>query len=308
MTTGTEGLPEFGHVGDEVSPAVTDPRVLQAMLLMSGTGGVGEPEARAGSHGPGEGKDSVCDWEPTGRNMPAIPRRVAEKIRRGQYIDFSSLPPASGLVKQAPTQLEGGLVVIKAEDLARSRRIIPDIGVWHQCFTVWLSVVLKADPGRLQELLAYGYLITKCSKAFKWPSWVLYDQEFRQSKAGNTTARWDEVDTCLYTQHFSGKSEEVENWCPICCTADHGRRRCPAQQSSQKRLQAEFGAAPPSLSSRATSRGAQVCHKFNRFNGDCRRGAECPYRHVCSRCGNHHPAQRCPQQAMGLGIRGPENT
>ena len=99
MSTGTEGLPEFGHVGDEVNPAVTDPRVLQAMFLLSGTGGVGEPETRAGSHGPGDGKDSVCDWEPTGRNMPAIPRRVAEKIRRGQYVDFSSLPPASGLAK-----------------------------------------------------------------------------------------------------------------------------------------------------------------------------------------------------------------
>ena len=63
--------------------------------------------------------------------MPAIPRKLADKIRRGQYVDFSLLPPASGMSMQAPTQLEGGVVVIKAEDLARSRRIIPDIGVWH---------------------------------------------------------------------------------------------------------------------------------------------------------------------------------
>ena len=53
--------------------------------------------------------------------------------------------------------------MIKAEDLARSRRIIPDIGVWHQCYMLWLSVALKVDLGRCQELLAYGYLITKCS-------------------------------------------------------------------------------------------------------------------------------------------------
>ena len=136
-------------------------------------------------------------------------------------------------------------MVIKAEDLARSRRIIPDIGVWHQCYTVWLSVVLKADPGRLQELLAYGYLITKCSKAFKWPSWVLYDQEFRQSKAGNTTARWDEVDTCLYTQHFSGKSEEVENWCPI--SARQTMAAEGAQPSSPPRNASRGSLEPPHL-------------------------------------------------------------
>ena len=34
------------------------------------------------------------------------------------------LQPASGLAKQAPTQLEGGLVVIKAEDLGGSYQIL----------------------------------------------------------------------------------------------------------------------------------------------------------------------------------------
>ena len=170
---------------------------------------------------------------------------------------------------------------------------------------LWLSVALKVDPGRCQELLAYGYLITKCSKAFRWPSWVLYDQEFRQSRVGDRSARWDEVDTCLYTQHFSGKSEELDSWCSLCCTADHGRRWCPAQQGTQRRFLGESGANPPNLAGRPGNRSGQVCQKYNRFNGDCRRGSDCPYRHVCSRCGRHHPVQRCPQQAGGPVPRGP---
>jgi len=68
--------------------------------------------------------------------MPAISQQTAVKIRRGQYVDFSTLPPASGLTHQAPTQLEEGPIVIKAEDLARSRQIIQDIDVWHQSLVV----------------------------------------------------------------------------------------------------------------------------------------------------------------------------
>ena len=227
-TGGTEGPPEFGRAGEEATQ-VADRRTLQAMQLMAGAGVSGESKTQPSNKGPGEAKESACDWE---LSMPAIPRKLADKIRWGQYVDFSLLPPASGMSKKAPTQLEGGVVVIKAEDLARSRRIIPDIKVWHQCHMLWLSVALKVDPGRCQELLAYGYLITKCSKAFRWPSWVLYDQEFRQSRVGDWSARWDEVDTCLYTQHFSGKSEELGSWCSLCCAADHGWRWCPAQQGA----------------------------------------------------------------------------
>ena len=46
----------------------------------------------------------------------------------------------------------------------------------------------------------------------------MYDQEFRQSRAGNASSRWDQIDTCLYTQLFSGRAEESENWCSHCFT------------------------------------------------------------------------------------------
>ena len=96
-------------------------------------------EATAGPAGR-KTKEGLGDWEPTGQNLPAIPRRIAEKIRRGQYVDFSALPPAAGLSKQP---LEGGLVVYKAEDLARSSKIIPDIAM--------LSVDDSSTQGRPEQ-------------------------------------------------------------------------------------------------------------------------------------------------------------
>ena len=166
--------------------------------------------------------------------MPAIPRRIADKIRRGQYVDFTSLPPASGMSRQPPAQLDGGLVVIKAEDLIRAKRLIPDVGVWLQCYLMWMAVAVKEEPSRTQELLSYAFLIVKCSKSFRWPAWVLYDQEFRQSRAGDQSRRWDEIDSCLYTQMFSGKAEEGESWCSLCHTTEHTALSSPASNGPRE--------------------------------------------------------------------------
>ena len=118
----------------------------------------------------------------------------------------------------------------------------------------------------------------------------MYDQEFRQSRAGNASSRWDQIDTCLYTQLFSGRAEESENWCSHCFTADHSRRRCPFQ-GQPRRVPGELGASIPGV---GASRASQVCHKFNRFNGDCRWGPDCPYRHICSKCGGCRGASSRP--------------
>ena len=226
LATGTKGLQVLTC---NAEASATEQRVVQAIQEIATAGEQGEATAGPAGWDGTKTKEGLGDWEPTGQNLPAIPRRIAEKIRRGQYVDFSALPPAVGLSKQPPPHLERGLVMYKAEDLARSSKIIPDIATWHQCYYLWMTVALKADPSRLQELLSYGYLITKCSKAFKWPSWVMYNQEFRQSRAGNASSRWDQIDTCVYTQLFSGRAEESENWCSHCFTADHSRRRCPFQ-------------------------------------------------------------------------------
>ena len=178
--------------------------------------------------------------------------------------------------------------MIKAEDLIRAKRLIPDVGVWLQCYFMWMAVAVKEEPRRTHELLSYAFLIVKCSKSFQWPAWVLYDQEFRQSRAGDQSRRWDEIDSCLYTQMFSGKAEEGESWCSLCHTTEHTRKACPFQPSF-KRSQREHGPISQNQMARAQPRASQICHKFNRFNGNCRRGPDCPYKHACNRCGGPTP-------------------
>lgn len=107
------------------------------------------------------------------------------------------------------------------------------------------------------------------------------------------------MDTCLYTQFFIGKGEEAESWCPLCCTADHSRKR--SFQTAPRQGQGDPGPSPPGLNARAQNIEIPVRHKYNRFHGDCRRGTNCPYRHVCSCGGRGTPPSAASLRCSELG-------
>ena len=56
--------------------------------------------------------------------------------QEGEYIDFNELPQARGLSKSLPPHLEGQLVIVQADDLAVSRKLIPNFETWSQCFVI----------------------------------------------------------------------------------------------------------------------------------------------------------------------------
>ena len=70
--------------------------------------------------------------------LPSVPQKVIDKIKRGEYIDFNELPPARGLSKSLPPHLEGQLVIVQADDLAVSRKLIPNFETWSQCFAIYV--------------------------------------------------------------------------------------------------------------------------------------------------------------------------
>lgn len=82
-----------------------------------------------------------------------------------------------------PQAVEGQIVVIQAADLMESRKLIPDLATWIQCFSIYTAVITTKEPERVKNLLAYTLLIAKCSLKYKWPSWVVYDLNFRQDAA-----------------------------------------------------------------------------------------------------------------------------
>ena len=116
----------------------------------------------------------------TGEGLLSLPKRC---VLTGEFIDFAELPPAKGKVKSIPHAMEGQIVVIQAADLAESRKLIPDLATWIQCFSIYAAVIITKEPERAKNLLAYMSLIAKCSLKYKWPSWVVYDLNVRQDAA-----------------------------------------------------------------------------------------------------------------------------
>ena len=74
--------------------------------------------------------------------------------------------------------------------------------------------------------MSYQYEIAKCARKFKWPSWVIYNINFRQEAASYPTLSWAEAaghwEPKIYQQCFNGMEKDpMEGWCRSCLSLDH---------------------------------------------------------------------------------------
>ena len=65
-----------------------------AAEILSQLGGSATPTGEPGKVG--------VKLVPTGPGLPALPKRLVDKISAGQYVDFSELPPAKGRIHSLP--------------------------------------------------------------------------------------------------------------------------------------------------------------------------------------------------------------
>ena len=120
-----------------------------------------------------------------GTGLPALPKKLVAKILANEYIDFAELPPARGKTRPASQALEGQVIVVQAADFLQTRKIIPDLATWVQCFSLYVATIATKFPGRVPELMAYQTIIAIASQRYRWPSWIVYDQNFRQEATGS---------------------------------------------------------------------------------------------------------------------------
>lgn len=145
-------------------------------------------------------------------------------------------------------------------------KTIPDLATWCQCFAVYVAALAPEEPSRLADLMVYQSLIARASQKYKWPSWVVYDQNFRQEAAGNISQAWAKVDPSIYAQCFTVQAISGENWCSKCRCLDHTSASCPFRP--RKRTWNAMSSASAAGSSPAAGREqqSQVCQMYNRYN------------------------------------------
>ena len=103
-------------------------------------------------------------------------------------------------------------MVVQAADLVNTRKVIPDLATWVQCFTLYMAIVVKQEPERASSLLAYMAKVARASMKYRWLSWVVYDKNFRQAAAESGLKDWSNIEPSIYSQCFTGMriSQEVQ--------------------------------------------------------------------------------------------------
>ena len=142
------------------------------------------------------------------------------------------MPPAKGKIQGTLSSLEGQILFIQAAELLESWKLIPDLATWVLCYSAYMAVVTAKNPEQIRNMLAYLTLIAKSSLKYCWPSWVVYDQNFRQQAAKVGLMGWPKVEPSIYAQRFTGASVSPENWCKRCHSVDHVSDSFPLKASS----------------------------------------------------------------------------
>ena len=208
---------------------------------------------------------------------PGLKKGLIDSILAGQYTE---LPPAKGCSKALNSMLDGQVVLLQTSDFLQAKRLIPDLGIWIQCFSLYMAVILTKQPERATSLLLYQSSIAKLSQKFKWPAWVIYDNSYRQEAADSAKLDWAKIDPSLNAQCFTGMAISSEGWCSLCHSVEHLKHNCP--------LNSQVGlldaAKRPALHQPPAKRFKEwppICRKFNKHDGYCEFMPKCNYRHVC---------------------------
>lgn len=73
--------------------------------------------------------------------IPALPKKVAQKILSGEYVDFTELPLAKGRAKPTSLDWKGQVLLVQSMDLYAAKKLIPDLATWVQCFSIYTAVL-----------------------------------------------------------------------------------------------------------------------------------------------------------------------
>ena len=209
-------------------------------------------------------------------NAPPIPFETCERIWKGQYVDMAELLP------EARTEIQN-----EKDKKNRYKGEVKSILAWTECFLAYIAIVVKQDPARVPDLLAYASLIISAARRFKGNGWQVYDANFRSQAAANSLTVWAQTNSSLWTTVFS--TAEAVDHCTHCLSVDHMSDECHKNSRSKKLLDEDVG---PSTS-RAQARHVvqPICKSWNYSH--CV-SATCAYRHVCLECRENHRIVQCP--------------
>ena len=93
--------------------------------------------------------------------LPPIPHKLVAKIWRGEFVDMAELLRDNLEVQRRASSQPLSQNSSASSPQSKSRREIPDLLSWVQCFGTYMAVLTSKFPGKLKHLLAYQTLIIR---------------------------------------------------------------------------------------------------------------------------------------------------
>ena len=240
-----------------------------------------------------------------GEGLAPIPAKLVAKILKGDYVDMAELlrdnmeaerrRPRSQHMDSASTSGGG------------SRREVPDLFSWIQCFGMYAAVVTSKHPEKTQQLFAYQTTLVREARRCGGKGWLAYDSMFRQQASLSPDCDWSKLNNSLYSVTFMAQQNGRGRTCTHCLETDHTAADCalaPAYRPSrQVGRETDRG-----YRSQDRERSERICYSWN----DSRCAMPyCRYRHVCAKChsGDHkaihctvYPAQKSVTNYAGRPV------
>ena len=81
---------------------------------------------------------------------------------------------------------------------------IKSLSTWVSAFATYIAVVAGAHFKRVQDMLAYMWLIIREATKYGGLGWATYDSLFRSNRTGSLVS-WDELDPSLHILYVVGQ-------------------------------------------------------------------------------------------------------
>ena len=123
-----------------------------------------------------------------------VDQLTQDKIKKGEYVDFSKLLPKDKIVVEEDSRLE--LVIRNSQTFwspVSETISINSFGRWEQALRIFANIYTSEFPQHSSELIQYNHIIHSIAGTYTWENIYAYEHEFCLHISRNPERSWSVI-------------------------------------------------------------------------------------------------------------------